>query len=79
MFCVNVLDVNDVEPMFEQEIYEVKLPENTSVGSYFIKLKAFDFEEGLNYIFFVLVVTVDLGIVKIIKTKRRKKNVFNNF
>ncbi|XP_026548322.1 protocadherin alpha-5-like, partial [Notechis scutatus] len=45
---INVLDVNDNPPVFNQSIYRVKLLENTASGSLVINLNATDLDEGLN-------------------------------
>ncbi|XP_070604700.1 uncharacterized protein [Erythrolamprus reginae] len=45
---INVLDVNDNPPVFNQSVYRVKLPENTASGSLVITLNATDLDEGIN-------------------------------
>uniref|UniRef100_A0A8C6X4U4 Cadherin domain-containing protein n=1 Tax=Naja naja TaxID=35670 RepID=A0A8C6X4U4_NAJNA len=45
---INVLDVNDNPPVFNQSVYRVKLLENTASGSLVITLNATDFDEGVN-------------------------------
>ncbi|KAM3840204.1 protocadherin alpha-5-like [Vipera latastei] len=45
---INVLDVNDNPPVFNQSVYRVKLLENTAVGSLVITLNATDLDEGIN-------------------------------
>ncbi|XP_070604706.1 protocadherin alpha-5-like [Erythrolamprus reginae] len=45
---INVLDVNDNPPVFNQSVYRVKLPENTTSGSLVITLNATDLDEGIN-------------------------------
>ncbi|XP_070604704.1 protocadherin alpha-5-like [Erythrolamprus reginae] len=45
---INVLDVNDNPPVFNQSAYRVKLPENTASGSLVITLNATDLDEGIN-------------------------------
>ncbi|XP_026544524.1 protocadherin alpha-5-like isoform X2 [Notechis scutatus] len=52
---INVLDVNDNPPVFNQSVYRVKLLENTASGSLVITLNATDLDEGINreiYYFF---------------------------
>ncbi|XP_032076323.1 protocadherin alpha-5-like [Thamnophis elegans] len=45
---INVLDVNDNPPVFNQSVYRVKLLENTASGSLVIALNATDLDEGIN-------------------------------
>uniref|UniRef100_A0A670XVC6 Cadherin domain-containing protein n=1 Tax=Pseudonaja textilis TaxID=8673 RepID=A0A670XVC6_PSETE len=45
---INVLDVNDNPPVFNQSVYRVKLLENTASGSSVISLNATDLDEGIN-------------------------------
>ncbi|XP_026528278.1 protocadherin alpha-5-like, partial [Notechis scutatus] len=45
---INVLDVNDNPPVFNQSVYRVKLLENTASGSLVITLNAIDLDEGIN-------------------------------
>ncbi|XP_061209941.1 protocadherin gamma-A6-like isoform X5 [Neopsephotus bourkii] len=45
---VFVLDANDNAPVFSQEEYTVRVPENVPVGSVLVSLKATDADEGLN-------------------------------
>ncbi|XP_039181769.1 protocadherin alpha-5-like isoform X1 [Crotalus tigris] len=45
---INVLDVNDNPPVFNQSVYRVKLLENTPSGSLVITLNATDLDEGIN-------------------------------
>ncbi|XP_036096460.1 LOW QUALITY PROTEIN: protocadherin alpha-2-like [Molossus molossus] len=45
---INVLDVNDNEPTFDQSVYKVQLLENTSNGTLVIKLNSSDADEGSN-------------------------------
>ncbi|XP_058030855.1 protocadherin alpha-3-like isoform X32 [Ahaetulla prasina] len=51
---INVLDVNDNPPVFNQSAYRVKLLENTVSGSLVINLNATDLDEGINreFLFF---------------------------
>ncbi|XP_032076313.1 protocadherin alpha-5-like [Thamnophis elegans] len=52
---INVLDVNDNPPVFNQSVYRIKLLENTASGSLVITLNATDLDEGINrevYYFF---------------------------
>ena len=45
---VNVLDINDNPPIFEQKIYSTQLTENNHVGEEVIRVAAVDPDEGLN-------------------------------
>ncbi|XP_032076329.1 protocadherin alpha-5-like [Thamnophis elegans] len=45
---INVLDVNDNTPVFNQSVYRIKLLENTASGSLVIALNATDLDEGIN-------------------------------
>ncbi|XP_070604707.1 protocadherin alpha-5-like [Erythrolamprus reginae] len=45
---INVLDVNDNPPVFNQSVYRIKLLENTASGSLVITLNATDLDEGIN-------------------------------
>ncbi|XP_070604703.1 protocadherin alpha-5-like [Erythrolamprus reginae] len=45
---INVLDVNDNPPVFNQSAYRIKLLENTASGSLVIILNATDLDEGIN-------------------------------
>ncbi|XP_059554595.1 protocadherin alpha-2 isoform X6 [Myotis daubentonii] len=45
---INVLDVNDNEPTFDQPVYKVQLLENTANGTLVIKLNSSDADEGPN-------------------------------
>ncbi len=43
-----VLDVNDNEPTFEEEVYRVTVPEDTPTHTVIIKVKATDLDQGTN-------------------------------
>ena len=45
---INVLDVNDNLPIFENDSYEVNLPENITSGQTVVLLKATDLDDGDN-------------------------------
>ncbi|XP_047411275.1 protocadherin beta-12-like [Sciurus carolinensis] len=45
---VVVVDTNDNSPEFEQPFYEVKIPENSILGSLVITVKARDLDSGIN-------------------------------
>ncbi|XP_071879523.1 protocadherin gamma-A2-like [Anas platyrhynchos] len=45
---VSVLDANDNAPVFSQEVYAVRVPEDVRVGSTLLTLSATDADEGIN-------------------------------
>ncbi|XP_075959670.1 protocadherin gamma-C5-like [Anarhichas minor] len=45
---VNVLDINDNVPLFENTLYKVSVKENSANGSFVITTKATDIDEGQN-------------------------------
>uniref|UniRef100_A0A4W5QSG2 Cadherin domain-containing protein n=1 Tax=Hucho hucho TaxID=62062 RepID=A0A4W5QSG2_9TELE len=45
---ITVLDVNDNFPVFEKSVYKVSILENSAKGTFMIKLKATDIDEGQN-------------------------------
>ncbi|XP_014384500.1 PREDICTED: protocadherin beta-12 [Myotis brandtii] len=45
---VEVLDTNDNSPEFEQPFYEVKIPENSLLGSLVVTVSAWDLDSGKN-------------------------------
>ncbi|XP_051971363.1 protocadherin gamma-C5-like isoform X3 [Xyrauchen texanus] len=45
---VNILDANDNAPIFEQELYEIKVMENTVPGTMILTVKAIDLDDGVN-------------------------------
>ncbi|XP_078509585.1 protocadherin alpha-7-like isoform X4 [Lissotriton helveticus] len=45
---ITVQDVNDNTPVFDSELYTVKVPENTALGTLLIKVNATDLDEGTN-------------------------------
>ncbi|XP_060583355.1 protocadherin-7-like isoform X2 [Ruditapes philippinarum] len=47
-FDVRVLDVNDNDPKFEKEIYNVVIAENNPIGANITQVKATDRDQGLN-------------------------------
>ncbi|CAG0907544.1 unnamed protein product [Cyprideis torosa] len=48
MITVEVQDINDNPPLFDQTRYEVNVPQDASVGSDWLRLAAMDHDEGLN-------------------------------
>uniref|UniRef100_A0A8C5REU3 Cadherin domain-containing protein n=1 Tax=Laticauda laticaudata TaxID=8630 RepID=A0A8C5REU3_LATLA len=48
ILVINVLDVNDNPPVFNQSVYRVKLLENTASWSLVLTLNATDLDEGIN-------------------------------
>ncbi|KAM9252760.1 protocadherin beta-11-like isoform 2-T2 [Dugong dugon] len=45
---VVVVDINDNSPEFEQPFYEVKIPENSTLGSPVVTVSAWDLDSGTN-------------------------------
>ncbi|XP_078509588.1 protocadherin alpha-10-like isoform X7 [Lissotriton helveticus] len=45
---INVQDANDNPPAFDKNVYTVKVPENTAVGTLLIRVNATDLDEGTN-------------------------------
>ncbi|XP_058852112.1 protocadherin alpha-5-like isoform X5 [Acipenser ruthenus] len=45
---VNVIDINDNAPVFDQEVYSVALQENVPMGTFVVKVNATDLDDGLN-------------------------------
>ncbi|XP_066833312.1 protocadherin alpha-6-like [Anser cygnoides] len=45
---VSVLDANDNAPQFNQSVYKVRLPENTEMGTFVLRINATDLDEGSN-------------------------------
>ncbi|XP_073685603.1 protocadherin alpha-2-like isoform X4 [Garra rufa] len=45
---INVLDVNDNNPVFNQPLYKVKLKENVAAGAKVLSVFASDLDEGIN-------------------------------
>ncbi|XP_022527771.2 protocadherin alpha-2 isoform X2 [Astyanax mexicanus] len=48
LIVINVVDVNDNTPVFTQQLYKVRVPENSPAGTTLIKLMATDLDEGVN-------------------------------
>ncbi|XP_051869475.1 uncharacterized protein LOC127569139 [Pristis pectinata] len=48
LILITVLDFNDNPPVFEHDVYRGSLPENAPKGTLVMKVKANDFDEGLN-------------------------------
>ncbi|KAM4763941.1 protocadherin alpha-5-like [Cyanocitta cristata] len=49
---ISVLDANDNAPQFNQSVYKVQLPENTTPGTVFFQLTATDNDEGINRVIY---------------------------
>ncbi|XP_041050265.1 protocadherin gamma-A11-like [Carcharodon carcharias] len=47
-FAITVVDVNDNAPVFEQDVYQVTIPEDVPSGLLILQVKAVDMDEGLN-------------------------------
>ncbi|XP_046901986.1 protocadherin alpha-7-like [Hypomesus transpacificus] len=45
---VNILDINDNNPVFSKPLYKVKVTENVKMGTKIISLTATDLDEGMN-------------------------------
>ncbi|XP_041123102.1 protocadherin alpha-13-like isoform X7 [Polyodon spathula] len=45
---VSVVDINDNPPVFDQQVYKVTLQENVPIGTFVIKVKASDLDDGPN-------------------------------
>uniref|UniRef100_A0AAR2LUW2 Cadherin domain-containing protein n=1 Tax=Pygocentrus nattereri TaxID=42514 RepID=A0AAR2LUW2_PYGNA len=45
---VRVLDANDNAPIFEKDLYEIKVMENCAPGTLILTVKAIDLDEGIN-------------------------------
>ncbi|XP_078405899.1 uncharacterized protein LOC144685372 [Cetorhinus maximus] len=46
--AITVVDVNDNAPVFEQDFYQVTIPEDVPAGLLLLQVKAVDMDEGLN-------------------------------
>nr|XP_012805658.1 protocadherin beta-16 [Jaculus jaculus] len=44
--CIQVVDINDNAPQFQQQMYKVKIPENSQVGSLVVSVSASDTDSG---------------------------------
>ncbi|KAK2823091.1 hypothetical protein Q7C36_019691 [Tachysurus vachellii] len=45
---VKILDINDNAPVFDQDLYEIKVMENCAPGTLILTVKASDSDEGMN-------------------------------
>ncbi|XP_056103590.1 protocadherin gamma-A4-like [Rhinichthys klamathensis goyatoka] len=45
---VDVMDINDNQPIFNKALYKVKVKENTPIGTKIISVSATDLDEGIN-------------------------------
>ncbi|XP_048389754.2 protocadherin-23 isoform X2 [Stegostoma tigrinum] len=48
ILTVVVVDINDEAPKFQESVYDVGIPENLNVGTYVVKVEAFDGDSDLN-------------------------------
>ncbi|XP_040831194.1 protocadherin beta-16-like isoform X2 [Ochotona curzoniae] len=48
LVVVDVLDINDNAPEFTQPLYQVKIPENSAIGSLVVTVSARDLDTGVN-------------------------------
>ena len=62
---VTVLDVNDCEPTFVQEVYRVAINENLPSGSSVASVRALDCDEGANAELSYSIVAGDLGVFQL--------------
>ena len=54
---ITVEDVNDNDPMFIQAIYNVSIPEDTSVSTIIVELTAYDADTGTNALLYYTIVS----------------------
>jgi hypothetical protein len=56
---INILDVNDMSPIFDRSDIHVLLSESTSIGSLVARVHAFDGDTGLNGLVYYTIVSLD--------------------
>ena len=56
---INILDVNDISPVFDQSDIHVLLSETTSIGSLVARVHAFDDDTGLNSLIYYTIISSD--------------------
>ena len=56
---INILDVNDMSPVFDRSDIHVLLSESTSIGSLVARVHAFDGDTGLNGLVYYTIVSLD--------------------
>jgi hypothetical protein len=56
---INILDVNDMSPVFDRSDIRVLLSESTSIGSLVARVHAFDGDTGLNGLVYYTIVSLD--------------------
>jgi len=56
---INILDVNDMSPIFDRSDIQVLLSESTSIGSLVARVHAFDGDTGLNGLVYYTIVSLD--------------------
>ena len=56
---INILDVNDMSPVFDRSDIRVMLSESTSVGALVARVHAFDGDTGLNGLVYYTIVSLD--------------------
>ncbi len=56
---INILDVNDMSPIFDRSDIHVILSESTSIGSLVARVHAFDGDTGLNGLVYYTIVSLD--------------------
>ncbi|CAF2869332.1 unnamed protein product [Rotaria sp. Silwood2] len=56
---INILDVNDMSPIFDRSEINVLLSESTSIGTFIARVHAFDGDAGLNGLIYYTIVSLD--------------------
>ncbi|CAF3630949.1 unnamed protein product [Rotaria sp. Silwood1] len=56
---INILDVNDMSPVFDRSEINILLSESTSIGSLIARVHAFDGDTGLNGLVYYTIVSLD--------------------
>jgi hypothetical protein len=56
---INILDVNDMSPIFDRSDIHVLISESTSIGSLVARVHAFDGDTGLNGLVYYTIVSLD--------------------
>jgi hypothetical protein len=56
---INILDVNDISPVFDRSETHIILSESTSIGSLVARVHAFDGDTGLNGLIYYTIVSLD--------------------
>ncbi|KAM4763935.1 protocadherin alpha-2-like [Cyanocitta cristata] len=73
---ISVLDANDNMPQFNQSVYKVQLPENTTPGTVFFQLTATDKDDGTNReIFYSFSDAISAKIQELFKIDRKSGEI----